>query len=67
VDILRDAETPGLRADVLLEHATVLWHAGRADDARRHVREAQALYAAKGHVAGAERARAFEGLIAGAG
>ena len=37
VALLREAETPSLRADVLLEHATVLWLAGQPAEAQRHL------------------------------
>jgi tetratricopeptide (TPR) repeat protein len=59
VDLLRDAETPSLRADVLLEHVTVLRHAGRFGEAQRHLGEALALYSAKGNLVGVERARSL--------
>lgn len=59
VELLREAETPSLRADVLLEHATVLWHADQPDEAQRRLGEALALYLAKGNVVGGERARAL--------
>ena len=59
VELLREAETPSLRADVLLEHATVLLLAGRPDEARRHIAAALALYLEKGNRFGASRAHAL--------
>jgi class 3 adenylate cyclase/tetratricopeptide (TPR) repeat protein len=64
VALLRDAETPSLRADVLIEHATVLCHANRVAEARHHLDEALALYVDKGNVFGADRTRALSKQLA---
>jgi len=65
VDLLKDAETPSFRADVLMEHATVLRHAGRPAEAQRHIEVALTIYREKGNVVGAERARAQGRDLAG--
>jgi hypothetical protein len=64
VALLRDAETPSFRADVLIEHATVLCHANRVAEAQHHVEEALALYVDKGNIFGASRARALTKQLA---
>jgi class 3 adenylate cyclase/tetratricopeptide (TPR) repeat protein len=64
VAMLRDAETPSLRADVLLEHATVLGLTGQPAEAQSHLGVALALYVAKGNLVGAQRARALERTLA---
>jgi class 3 adenylate cyclase/tetratricopeptide (TPR) repeat protein len=65
VEMLRDAETPSLRADVLLEHATVLWHGGKRAEAQHHLDMALTLYIEKGNRVGADRARTLAGTFAG--
>ena len=59
VELMQQAETPSLQADVLLEHATVLCLAGNPDEARPHIDVALALYLEKGNRFGAGRARAL--------
>ena len=59
VELMQQAETPSLQADVLLEHATVLRLAGNPDEARPHIDAALALYLEKGNRFGAGRARAL--------
>jgi class 3 adenylate cyclase/tetratricopeptide (TPR) repeat protein len=55
--LLADADTPESRGIVLTDLGEVLLLAGRGGDARKPLDEALAIYQAKGHLVGAEKAR----------
>jgi class 3 adenylate cyclase/tetratricopeptide (TPR) repeat protein len=56
-DMSRKTEVPALQADAHTELACVLGRQGRAEEARHHIDEAIALYAAKGDVVSLARAK----------
>lgn len=60
VEFVRTTEAPCLKADALAELAMVLALIGKADEARRHIDEAIALYAAKGNRVAATQYRAWK-------
>jgi class 3 adenylate cyclase/tetratricopeptide (TPR) repeat protein len=57
VEIIRQADSPLLQGDALLDLADVLRSAGHDADAEEPLREALGMYEAKGNVVGAARAR----------
>jgi class 3 adenylate cyclase/tetratricopeptide (TPR) repeat protein len=59
VDLARRTEAPGLQADALSELASVLGLVGKPAEAREVMREAIALYNAKGNVVSAARSSAW--------
>jgi class 3 adenylate cyclase/tetratricopeptide (TPR) repeat protein len=62
VSLLEGADTPDARGSALTDLAEVLILAGRPEEAKVPLEEALAVYQAKGHLVGAEKAR---GMIAG--
>ncbi len=63
LELVRRTEAPALQADALAELAEVLRLAGKTDDAAGAMREAIALYEAKGNVVSAARGRAWAGEL----
>jgi len=57
VSLSREMEAPNLLADALCELAIALACAGQQEESLQMLREASALYAAKGNVIGADRAQ----------
>jgi tetratricopeptide (TPR) repeat protein len=63
VDLTRRTEAPLLQADALAELAAVLRIGGKRSEAREAIAQAVALYASKGDVVSAARARAWADAV----
>jgi len=63
VDLTSGTENVNLRAEALLELATVLSYAGKLSEARDRLNEALEMYSLKGNIVGAQAARHLLGQV----